>query len=288
MPKPIEIPKTGYIGARKIIKTAIKRKSGHTASYWLMRCSCGDKRWCKATEATKTIACFKCSHEIRRVSVSVGEKHGPRVIVKTEMRSKNGKRRNWCLMHCVCGRESWVIATDLKNKRTCIRCHNKSIGLSLRAKLPSNRQIGSRTIIQQKMKSRNQWWLLLCMCGDKRWVASGHARRHKACPKCQCKETGKKLRKVSALGTIFGGRAVIKTRIRNNNTEFLMKCPCGHERWVLGGTLRTNRALHCNSCCNVIIGNKRFHPSLESQELQQILDLHIYKKQSLKQLQEAR
>lgn len=121
-----------------------------------------------------------------------------------------------------------------------------------------------------------------CDCGQKNWVGASSLWRHKQCKKCSIAAASASKKLVIPVGKIFGNRVVVEVKMSKGNQYCRMLCACGNETWVRGAILYA--AQKCKSCHSINIANKFHHPNLKNTELQQILGLSIYKKQSLREL----
>lgn len=215
----IQIPRNRRIGSRTIIKAGVRQGN----SYWLMRCSCGNKNWVRATRAENTTVCKPCSNRARSVA-ALGERFGTRTVV--EIATVGGYRR--CLMLCKCGEKTWVFPSAARRGRvnSCPSCSYRQ----RRVDVPLGEQNGRRVVLGVGVRAGNTHCLVQCACGDKRWVNASHRTRTQTCFRCGCER---------------------------------------------GGLTR------------VVVLNKLYHPNLKEKELRQLLALHVYKKQSIKELQEA-
>lgn len=284
------IPLGKRYGSRIVISTNMR---GHN-QYCLMKCDCGAKDWAKGSGLLRTSACRECGARNmgikRRVKIPHNFRIGFRTIIKTEMRRKHSLSYQYWLMRCPCGAENWAKASSILNVKNtcCLQCKG------LKRRLPSlvGKRYGSRTVIDTKITNGKQLWLLLCDCGTKLWAYPGHVLRGKqhTCSKCASIKNGKNRRLRAVVGQRFGSRTIIEVSMRNKQTMLRLRCDCGKQSWRSASEVITRKrhCATCQSCAGKMSAEKQFHPNLTKKELQTLLNLHVYKKQSLKQLQEAR
>lgn len=216
---------------------------------------------------------------VSRLLNLTGKVFGQLTALCRDERTKGRKVKWFCL--CTCGSMPSVYGSNLTRGFTqrCLRCKAKAQKL----KIPQNARAGSRTVLKTTKRGRRQYWLMQCDCGHKAWVEASRAARSTKCINCWTKS----FRLAIPLGKQYGSRVVLKTKIKRGIQWCLMQCDCGDEKWIIASQQNFSFK-HCKTCGNVKNANKMWRPHLTSRELQRLLDLHIYKKQSLKQLQEAR
>jgi hypothetical protein len=115
-----------------------------------------------------------------------------------------------------------------------------------------------------------------CDCGNKTWVEAYRVTHGQSQTCRQCTKVGSRNLLKVEIGTRFGSRIVLKTKLVKHSQYLLLECVCGEVRWVQASRVREGSK--CKLCVSVLKANRQFYPNLTEKELQRILKLKIFEK----------
>ena len=167
-------------------------------------------------------------------TINIGDRFGHLTIINKDTRPLH--RASW-LCRCDCGRELYVITSDLlRGIKSCGCSHfsDKYAPIDLTGK-----RFGHLTVISRHESSRNNTkWLCHCDCGNDVYIYT-NALIHGKRKSCGCKTGTTEIKDLNLIGQRFGYLTVIERDSRPCRTSsWLCRCDCGKEVYLLTSDLK--------------------------------------------------
>lgn len=212
---------------------------------------------------------------MKRLKIKIGQRFGNRIVIATKIKKSPQRTEQILLLQCKCGIKHWVNGSDARRSLSCRFCRfgYKKVGT----------RFGFRIVlaiqIRKKYGHLNRFAFVQCDCGHKTWIRSSTLSKNEntRCSRC----FHKTCRLSVEIGQRFGSRVIVSAHQRKGQQIVLLRCDCGHEKQTRLSNLGRRNPIGCPSCAAIKTGNLYSHPNLTEAELQAILDLKIYKKQTL-------
>ena len=225
--------------------TVISRhESARNNTQWLCRCDCG-KEVLVYTAALikgkrKSCGCKTGTPEVQELNL-IGQRFGYLTVLERDSRPR--RTSSW-LCRCDCGKEVYLLTSDLKGGvRSC--------GCSQRIRKYTSLDIAGKrfghltAIVRQNTATHKSIWLCLCDCGNEVNVAISaliNGRRQS----CGCVDGTSKRKELNLIGKRFGYLTVIA---RNNQpsarSSWLCRCDCGNTVNIRTSYLLSGRRKSC-------------------------------------------
>ena len=169
-----------------------------------------------------------------KTTINIGDRFGHLTIINKDTRPLH--RASW-LCRCGCGRELYVITSDLlRGIKSCGCSHfsDKYAPIDLTGK-----RFGHLTVISRHESSRNNTkWLCHCDCGNDVYIYT-NALIHGKRKSCGCKTGTTEIKDLNLIGKRFGYLTVIERDSRPRRTSsWLCRCDCGKELYLLTSDLK--------------------------------------------------